>query len=61
MKFFSVFKKSDKKAGLIFAGQILFLILSFFLVLWGQKKLKDFSEKSKAPPLERKAKIINSA
>ena len=48
-------KKSNKKDSLIFGLQMLFLILSLFLVLWGQKKLKDFSKKSKP---ERKATVL---
>ena len=48
---------SDKKSWLLFILQIQFLVLSFVLILWGQKKLRSFSEKS-APTVERKADFI---
>ena len=61
ISFFSAFKRSNKKSGLIFATQMLFLIFSFFLVLWGQQKLKDLAEKSQPPTMERKARILKNS
>ena len=48
---------SDKKSWFLFILQIQFLILSFVLILWGQKKLRSFSERS-SPTVERKAEFI---
>ena len=48
---------SDKKSWAFFLLQMSFLFFSFVLILWGQKKLKNFNQKS-APAGERKAKFI---
>ena len=49
-----------KKNWIIFVLQMLFLIFSFLLILWGQKKLKSFSQEKGGSPiiLERKAGFI---
>ena len=44
----------SKKNFIVFVFQMLFLVLSLFLVLWGQKKLKMNS----STHLERKAQFI---
>jgi len=51
---------SDKKSWILFCIQMLFLIFSLLLVLWGQRKLKYLSHK-KAPATERKANFIAPA
>lgn len=53
-------KKTDKKSWVLFFIQMLFLIFSLLLVLWGQKKLRSLSRK-KAPSAERKADFIAPA
>lgn len=51
---------SGKKSWVLFFIQMLFLIFSLLLVLWGQRKLKSLSHK-KAPATERKADFIAPA
>ena len=48
---------TDKKSWFVFVLQLQFLILSFVLILWGQKKLRALSEKSSSQT-ERKADFI---
>ena len=48
------YNKKSKKNFIVLAFQILFLVFSLFLVLWGQRKLKMNS----STHLERKAQFI---
>ena len=48
------YNKKIKKSFIILFVQILFLVFSLFLVLWGQKKLRENNSIS----LERKAEFI---
>ena len=52
------FRKKIKTTSLLFALQILFLIFSLCLVLWGKKKLQTQPFKKKDHDLERKAQFI---
>ena len=47
----------DKKSWILFIIQLSFMILSFVLILWGQKKLRSFGKKSNSG-MERKAEFI---
>ncbi|MCZ0931961.1 MAG: hypothetical protein OXJ52_02285 [Oligoflexia bacterium] len=49
-----LYNKKIKKSFIVLVFQILFLIFSLLLVLWGQKKLK----RNNLPSLERKAQFI---
>ena len=48
---------SDKKSWILFIFQIIFMLASLILVLWGQQKLRSMSQKT-TPSLERKADFI---
>ena len=48
---------SDKKSWVLFIFQIIFMLASLMLVLWGQQKLRSVSKKT-TPSLERKADFI---
>ncbi|MDE0092524.1 MAG: hypothetical protein OXN83_04490 [Oligoflexia bacterium] len=58
MFFKNPFDKKEKKNFIVLTLQILFLIFSLLLVLWGQKKLRTKGFIQQTPSLERKAQFI---